>query len=133
METEAQLPHHWNLSRFLDVLGHPGHLAEMHECFDRMVQRLVGVVPHWGRRLAGDATAWNARRGDATRQESETARGWPPPTGGRTESLDADGRVERVVEWFGSKLPLLVDSRHEVVLADALTAPAVGDNERIPP
>jgi hypothetical protein len=133
VEAEAQIPHHWNLSRFLDVLGHPVHLAAMHECFDRMVQRLVGVAPDLGRRLAGDATALNARRGDATRQVSETALGLPQPTGGRKEYLDADGRVERVVEWFGYKLHLLVDIRHEVVLAYAITAPAVGDNEMIRP
>jgi hypothetical protein len=133
VEAEAQIPHHWNLSRFLDVVGHPVHLAAIHACFDRMVQRLVGVVPDLGRRLAGDATALNARRGDATRQNNETRLGLPQPTGGRKEYLDTEGRVERVVEWFGYKLHLLVDIRHEVALAYGITAPAVGDNEMISP
>ena len=43
---EAQIPHPWNLSRFLDTLGHPVHLAAMHDSFDRMVQQLGGVVPN---------------------------------------------------------------------------------------
>jgi Transposase DDE domain len=49
------------------------------------------------------------------------------------EDLDADGRVERVVEWFGDKLHLLVDVRHEVALAYRITAPTVGDHEMIRP
>jgi len=133
IEAEEQVPHHWNLSRFLDTLGHPGHLAAMHEAFDRMVRRLGGVVPNLGARLAGDATALNARRGDAARQARETDLGLPQPTGGRKEYRDAEGRVERVVEWFGYKLHLLVDIRHEVALAYRITAPAVGDNEMIGP
>jgi hypothetical protein len=133
IEAENQVPHHWNLSRFLDTLGHPVHLAAMHAAFDRMVQRLAGVVPNLGGRLAGDATALNARRGDATRQKQETRLGLPQPAGGRKEYRDAEGRVERVVEWFGYKLHLLVDVRHEVALAYGITEPAVGDNEMIAP
>jgi len=38
-----------------------------------------------------------------------------------------------VVEWFGYKLHLLVDVRHEVALAYQITEPAVGDNEMIAP
>jgi Transposase domain (DUF772)/Transposase DDE domain len=133
VEAEAQVPHHWNLARFLDTLGHPVHLAAMHEGFDRMVQRLGGVVPNLGGRLAGDATALNARRGDADRQKEETRLGLPQPAGGRKEYRDAEGRVERVVEWFGYKLHLLVDVRHEVAWAYRITEPAVGDNEMIDP
>ena len=133
VETEAQLPHAWNLSRFLDTLGHPVHLAAMHDAFHRMVQRLGGVVPNLGSRLAGDATALSARRGDPARQEGESRLGLPQPAGGRKEYLDAEGRVERVVEWFGYKLHLLVDVRHEIALAYRITAPAIGDNEMIGP
>ena len=131
VETEAQLPHHWNLSRFLDVVGHPAHLAAMRASFDAMVRRLASVVPDLGRRTAGDATALNARRGDAARQQAETKLGLPQPAGGRKEYLDAEGKVERVVEWFGYKLHLLVDVRHELALAYWITAPAVGDNQMI--
>ena len=35
------------------------------------------------------------------------------------------------MEWFGYKLHLLVDVRHELALAYWITAPAVGDNEMI--
>ena len=39
--------------------------------------------------------------------------------------------MERVVEWFGYKLHLLVDVRHELALAYWITEPAVGDNQMI--
>ena len=131
VETEAQVPKHWNLSRFLDVLGHPAHLSAMRASFDAMVRRLATVVPDLGRRTAGDATALNARRGEAARQEAEAKLGLPQSGGGRKEYLDAEGKVERVVEWFGYKLHLLVDVRHELALAYWITEPAVGDNQMI--
>jgi len=131
VETDDQIPKHWNLSRFLDVLGHPAHLAAIRACFDAMVQLLAAVVPDLGRRTAGDATALSARRGDAARQEAETRLGLPQPAGGRKEYKDDDGKVVKVVEWFGYKLHLVVDVRHELALAYRITEPAVGDNQMI--
>src|SRR5262249_5133408 len=106
--TQDQIPKHWNLSRFLDVLGHPAHLAALRTSFDAMVQRLAAVVPELGRRTAGDATALSARRGDAKRQEAERRLALPQPAGGRKEYKDDAGQVVKVVEWFGYKLHLLV-------------------------
>ncbi len=57
LETEDQIPNHWNLLRFLDVLGHPAHLTAMLARFDAMVRRLATVVSDLGHRVAGDATA----------------------------------------------------------------------------
>ncbi len=131
IETQDQIPKHWNLSRFLDVLGHPAHLTALRVSFDAMVQRLAAVVPELGRRTAGDATALSARRGDEKRQQAEARLGLPQPAGGRKEYKDADGQVVKVVEWFGYKLHLLVDVRHELALAYRITEPAVGDNQMI--
>lgn len=131
IETEEQLPHHWNLSRFLDVLGHPAHLNAMRTSFDTMVRRLASVVPDLGQRTAGDATALAARSGDPKRQEAEVRLGLPQPSGGRKEYHDADGKVSKVVEWFGYKLHLLVDVRYELALAYRITASGVGDNQMI--
>jgi len=98
-----------------------------------MVQRLAAVVPELGRRTAGDATALSARRGDEKRQQAERRLGLPQPAGGRKEYKDDDGQVIKVVEWFGYKLHLVVDIRHELALAYRITEPAVGDNEMIEP
>ena len=67
------------------------------------------------------------------RQQAEVKLGLPQPAGGRKEYHDADGQVVRVVEWFGYKLHLLVDVRHELALAYRITQPAVGDNQMIAP
>src|SRR5438552_3150542 len=43
--------------------------------------------------------------------------GLPVAAGGRKEYTDADGKVVKVVEWFGYKFHLLVDVKHEVALS----------------
>ena len=73
----------------------------------------------------------SARRGDDQRQQAERRLGLPQPAGGRKEYKDADGQVVKVVEWFGYKLHLLVNVRHELALAYRITEPATGDNEMI--
>ncbi len=55
--------------------------------------------------------------------------GLPQPSGGRKEYTDDKGQVTRVVAWFGYKLHLLVDTRHEVSLAYRISSTKTGDNE----
>jgi hypothetical protein len=62
---------------------------------------------------------------------AEVEQGLPQPSGGRKEYKDDDGNVTRVVEWFGYKLHLLVDVKHEAALAYHITDTKAGDNERI--
>jgi hypothetical protein len=134
IESEPAVPHGWNMTRFLAVLGQPEHLKSMRDCFDHMAQRLGLAVPDLGRHTAGDSTALKGRREpNDTRRSAEVADGLPQASGGRKEYKDADGKVTTVVEWFGYKLHLLVDVRHEVVLAFDLTDTKAGDNERIEP
>jgi hypothetical protein len=57
--------------------------------------------------------------------------GLPQPAGGRKEYQDEHGVVPKVVEWFGYKSHLLVDVRHEVVVAHRVTSPKTGDKETI--
>ena len=128
-ETEAQVPKKWNLSRFLAVLGTEPHLSMMHAIFDAMVRRLAEAVPDLGRRVAGDATGLSARPG---RGRGVNPDGLPEPAGGRKEYTDEEGRVERVVEWFGYKLHLLIDTRHEVAVAYQPSSTKAGDNEVFP-
>ncbi len=131
LETEDQIPHHWNLSRFLDVLGHPAHLTAMRASFDAMVRRLATVVTDLGHRVAGDAAA--EMRGGVMRSGNGPRRSWACRSrpSRRKEYKDAEGTVTKVVEWFGYKLHLLVDVGHELALAYRITEPAVGDNEMI--
>ncbi len=62
IKSEDLVPKKWNLSRFLDALGHEPHLSLLHQAFDHMITRLGEVVPDLGCDTAGDDTALSARR-----------------------------------------------------------------------
>lgn len=132
IQSENKVPRKWNMSRFLDVLGQEPHRLLLHKVFDAMVQRLGDVVPDLGRDTAGDATSLNARRKDADAANAEEAEGLPQPSGGRKEYTDENGKVTKVFEWFGYKLHLLVDVKHEVSLGYQITSTTAGDGETLP-
>ena len=130
---EEQIPKPWNLSRFLDVLGQPPHLDALRAVFDTLACRLAVAVPDLGRNTAGDATALSARaKRDVKAVRAEVRQGLPQPTGGKKEYTDEQGRVVQVYEWFGYKLHLLVDVKHEVALAYTISDSTTGDNEQVP-
>jgi hypothetical protein len=132
IEREQDVPKPHNMSRFAATLGEEPHLSLLREVFDVLVRRLGGVVPDLGKDTAGDSTALAGRAADSpTLRAAETAQGLPQPSGGRKEYTDDDGQVTKVVEWFGYKLHLLVDVKHEVTLAYHVTDTKAGDNERI--
>jgi hypothetical protein len=129
---EADIPNGWNVSRFLDVLGREPHLSALRAVFDDLARRLGRAVPDLGRHTAGDATALSARPKAAARAvAAEAAQGLPQPSGGRKEYTDEAGKVVKVVEWFGCKLHLLVDVKHEAALAYDVSDTKAGDNERV--
>jgi hypothetical protein len=132
IEREEDVPQSWNISRFLDVLGREPHLSELRRIFDAMVQRLGVAVPDLGKDTAGDSTALHARRKGEASAEAEIAAGLPQPSGGKKEYLDDEGNVTRVLEWFGYKLHLLVDAKHEVVLAYEVTGANSADCQSLP-
>lgn len=133
IESEDAVPQKWNLSRFLDTLGQEPHLSLLHSVFDGMIKRLGEVVPDLGRDTAGDATALNARRRRPGKDgKAKSDEGLPQASGGRKEYTDDAGNVTRVVEWFGFKLHLLVDVKHEVSLAYRITDTKAGDGETLP-
>jgi hypothetical protein len=132
LESEDAVPQKWNLSRFLDRLGQEPHLSHLHTIFDTLIQRLGEVVPDLGRDTAGDATSLNSRRKQGDGRAAEEQQGLPQASGGRKEYTDEDGHVTKVVEWFGFKLHLLVDVKHEISLAYKITDTKAGDGETLP-
>jgi hypothetical protein len=133
IETEADVPDADNMSRFLAKLGEEPHLTHMRSVFDLMAQRLGLVVGDFGKNTAGDSTGLSGRAALSEKlRAAEAEQGLPQPTGGKKEYKDDDGNITRVVEWFGYKLHLLVDVKHEVALAYHITDTKAGDNERIP-
>src|SRR6516164_1596200 len=132
IESESGVPHKWNMSRFEDVLGQEPHRTHLKTIFNVLIERLGLAVADLGRDTAGDATDLSARRKPAKAAQKEIDEGLPQASGGRKEYKDDEGKVTKVVEWFGFKLHLLVDVKHEVVLSYEVTDTKAGDGETLP-
>jgi Transposase DDE domain/Transposase domain (DUF772) len=132
IESEAGVPKPWNISRFEEVLGQEPHRTLLKEVFNELIQRLGIAIADLGRNTAGDATGLSARRKPAKTVQEEIDEGLPQASGGRKEYKDDEGKVTKVVEWFGFKLHLVVDVKHEVVLAYEITDTKAGDGETLP-
>jgi len=133
IEKESGVPKSWNVSRFLEVLGQEPHFSELRCIFDGMVQRLGLAVPDLGKDTAGDSTALHARGKKNTQAvEAEVVAGLPQPSGGKKEYTDDANKVVKIFEWFGYKLHLLVDAKHEVVLAYQVTSANAADCKSLP-
>lgn len=130
METAADVPKEWNMSRFIALLGTEPFLGMLREVFDGLVQALGIAVGDLGKHTAGDATHLSSRRrkSQAANRAGDTL---PTPDGGHKEYVDEDGKVTHVLEWFGYKLHMLCDVRHEVALAYKVTPASGADNEQI--
>jgi hypothetical protein len=124
------VPDAWNMTRFQEVLGQPQHLVLLQQMFRELAGRLGQAVGDLGQRLAGDSAALSARA-DGAGGEGRI-RGLPQPDGGRKEYHDERGRLTQVYEWLGYKFHLLVDVKHEVILAYRNTAASAADAGQIP-
>ena len=132
IDSETRVPNKWNMSRFEEVLGQEPHRTLLKEIFNVLIQRLGVAIVDLGRDTAGDATALSARRKPEETAKEEIDEGLPQASGGRKEYKDDDGKVTKVVEWFGFKLHLIVDVKHEVVLSYEITDTKAGDGETLP-
>lgn len=127
IESEEGVPKPCNMSRFRAALGSPEIYAELRNVFAEMVRVLASTVESLGQDCAADSTGLSARpdRGSAPEH-------LPQPDGGRKEYTDEDGNVTEVLEWFGYKLHLLVDTRHEVALSYHVTNANSSDCQSVP-
>jgi hypothetical protein len=126
IEEGQGVPSAWNMSRFLEVLGQPRHLALMEEMFEELGRRLASAVGDLGRNTAGDSAALSARK------DAQPEGTLPQPDGGRKEYQDEGGKVVKVYEWFGYKFHLLVDVKHEVIVAWHVTPATASDASILP-
>lgn len=127
IEEGMKIPTPCNMSRFLETLGRPEHLSLLSGMFEQLTRELALAVPELGKDVAGDSSALSAR-GD--RDASKTS--LPQPDGAKKQYLDEKGKVVRTFEWFGYKFHLLVDVKHEVVVAFVLTPASEADVTVIP-
>jgi hypothetical protein len=132
IQSESGVPKAWNVSRFQATLGEEPFRTLAQEAFQAMVRRLGEAVPNLGRETAADSMALNARASRGLENQADLKQGLPEPSGGRKEYTDDQGRVTQVLVWNGYKTHLLVDTRHEVVLAYQVTSTKAGDGETLP-
>jgi hypothetical protein len=128
IDTEAGVPKKWNVSRFQAVLGEEPFRTLARTAFETMAQRLASAVPDLGKAVAGDSTTLNARRAQDPKANADL----PAPCGGRKEYFDDQGQVAAVHEWFGYKLHLSVDVKHEIALSWTITPATASDGATIP-
>jgi hypothetical protein len=128
IDSEAGVPKKWNVSRFQVVLGEEPFRTLARTAFETMTQRLALAVPDLGKAAAGDSTTLNARRAQDPKANADL----PAPCGGRKEYFDEQGQVAAVHEWFGYKLHLSVDVKHEVALSWTITPATASDGATIP-
>ena len=120
---ERAVPGPWVFSRFVRKLQR--HQALIDAMFETTVKRLGTVLGDLGQSLAADSKALvvhGRRPADAG-------------VGVKTyESTDAAGSTKTtVVNWFGYKLHLLIDSRYELPLAFEVTEASRADSPRLLP
>jgi hypothetical protein len=131
IESEEDVPAKWNMSRFEETLGEEPHRSHLQTIFQTLIARLGAAVPDLGQNTAGDATGLSARRARSKKAPAAEAN-LPQASGGRKEYKDDGGQVTKVVEWFGFKLHLLVDVKHEVAISYEITGANTGDGETLP-
>jgi len=92
--------------------------------FDQVIARLGAGVSDFGKNTAGHATHLSARK------RGECADGIAAPGAGHKEYIDDDRKGTHLLEWFGYKLHVLCDTRHEVAFACKITPASAADNEQ---
>jgi hypothetical protein len=125
------VPGAWAYSRFMKSLLKQEVLVL--ELFEVLVARLRGVLPDLGQCLAvdGKAISSHARRraqgkeGEEPDGRQERDADWGAKT---IRKQGEDGTIwEKVKRWFGFKLHLVVDTKHELPVAFAVTRASAGE------
>ena len=109
------------------------HREWLLEMFDEVVRKLAKHLPDLGRRLAMDSksiASFGSPVGDERKQKQQDGRrdldaNWGKKT---YAGVREDGSAwDKTVRWFGYKLHLVVDSRHELPLAFTVTKASASD------
>lgn len=111
-------------SRFLKVLR--GSLDLLEDIFDELVEQVRQELPGFGTHLAMDGKALHSharRRKGLSQLPADGRRDTDADTGKKTYSgVREDGTSwQKIVEWFGYKLHLIVDADYELPVAFTVT------------
>jgi len=128
---EAGVPTKDAMSRFVKKLRGTRYRAKVEGLVEALVEQVREYLPDLGKHAAVDSTALRTwARGRAKPWESSD----PEADWGRKTRrwTDEEGqRHEEVRKWFGYKLHLVVDTRHELPVAWTVTRASAADNEQV--
>ena len=129
MASVDEVPKPHNLSRFLARFGREPFRTLLRNAFEAQVKKLGCAVPDLGVACAGDATHLSAHLCRSKQADASL----PLPDGGTKSYFGEQGQIERTFSWYGYKLHLLCDARHEVALSYRITSASRPDNESLIP
>ena len=116
------VPPPWAYTRFLLNLFKQAPLIEA--IFDKLVQQLREALPGFGEHLAMDSKAIASFAKHKNKNDTEDGRRDMDADYGRKEyrGVHKDGRAwEKIVQWFGYKLHLIVDATVELPILFTVT------------
>ena len=110
------MPNGWNVSRFLKTLVDiERDLGLVSAMIDNLRSALIAEIPDFGRNLGYDGKAIESHSTGIGNRESGTTSD-PDADWGRheTSGVTRAGKLwERVTAWFGYKLHVIADTRHD--------------------
>ena len=133
---QAAVPPPWAYTRFLKLLF--ARIEMVNAMFDRLVDELCKLLPDFGKMLAADSKGIRSHarpaKKDAPKKKPDGRRDLDANIGKKTyKGTREDGSTwERVTEWFGYKLHLVVDAVHELPVAFSVTPAAESDITHAP-
>jgi len=135
LKGEAAVPTSWAYTRFLrSLFAHEDLVTRM---FERLVNELCELLPDFGRILAMDAKGIQThgrprKKGAPTERDGrrDLDANWGKKT--RKEKKQDGTLYEKVTQWFGYKLHLLVDATYELPVAYTVTPAAEADVTQAP-
>ena len=128
------VPNGWNVSRFLKALveveEEQGLVSAM---VDDLRSALMAEIPDFGRHLGCDGKAIeNHSTGIGNRESGTTSD--PDADWGKheTSGVGRNGKLwTKVTTWFGYKLHVIADTRHEIPVAASLTRASVSEAKEL--
>ena len=135
LKGEAAVPKSWAYTRFLQSLF--AHEDLLNRMLDELLKELCRLLPDFGRVLAMDAKGIQShgrprKKGAPTKRDGR--RDLDANWGKKTKKVKKqDGTLyEKVVEWFGYKLHLIVDATYDLPVAYTVTPAADADITQAP-
>lgn len=128
---EAAVPTKDAMNRFVGKLNGAKYRGKVEGLVKQLVEQLRTYLPDLGQHAAVDSTALRTwARGRAKPEDSSDPEAdWGRKTRRWTDTKGQ--RHEEVRKWFGYKLHLVVDTRHEVPVAWRVTRASAADNGEV--